>query len=102
MSPDSRISPTREAKISHEYETLRWPTNLDHTAIVQRLVQVQKLAADAGQAEFAARFDGVEAMPKAQLGSTVVAALTFVQEKPEFADIATQLAMVAMNLKNLK
>jgi hypothetical protein len=60
------------------------------------------MAAEGGHADLAARFDGVEAMPKAQLGSTVVAALTFVQEKPEFADIATQLAMVAMNLKNLK
>ena len=41
-------------------------------------------------------------MPKAQLGSTVIKALTYVREKPEYTDIATQLAMVAMNLKNLK
>lgn len=60
------------------------------------------MAQKAGQAEFAARFAGIETMAKAQLGSTVVSALTFVQEKPEFSDIATQLAMVAMNLKNLK
>jgi len=32
----------------------------------------------------------------------VVAALTLVQEKPEHRAIATQLEMVAMNLKNLK
>jgi hypothetical protein len=81
---------------------LRWPTNLDHAAIVQRLVQVREMAQKAGQAELAARFAGVESMSKAQLGSTVVGALTFVQEKPEFADIAMQLGMVAMNLKNLK
>ena len=55
-----------------------------------------------GQAEFAERFKDIEAMPRAQIGSTVIAALTFVQEKPEFSAIASQLAMVAMNLKNLK
>ncbi len=55
-----------------------------------------------GQGEFADRFIDVETMPKAQLGTTVVSALTYVQEKPAFAEIATQLAMVAMNLKNLR
>jgi len=60
------------------------------------------MAGKAGQAEFAARFTGVETMPKGQLGAAVIGALTFVQEKAEFSDIATQLAMVAMNLKNLK
>ena len=60
------------------------------------------MAADGGHADLAARFAGVETLPKAQLGAAVVGALTFVQEKPEFSDIATQLAMVAMNLKNLK
>ena len=60
------------------------------------------MAQKAGQAEFADRFVDVETMPKAQLGSTVISALTYVQEKSEYADIATQLAMVAMNLKNLK
>ena len=103
MRLDNRIS-TKKGRIpiSHENETLRWPTNLDHAAIVKRLVQVREMAAKAGQAEFAARFADVETMPKGQLGATVIGALTFVQEKPEFADIATQLAMVAMNLKNLK
>ena len=88
--------------ISHEYETLRWPTNLDHAAIVQRLVQVREMAQKAGHADIAARFDGVQTMTKAQLGAAVVGALTFVQEKPEFSDIAMQLGMIAMNLKNLK
>lgn len=88
--------------ISHEYETLRWPTNLDHAGIVQRLVQVREIAQKAGQNEFAARFTGIEAMPKAQLGAAVVGALTFVQEKPEYSEIAMQLGIVAMNLKNLK
>ena len=69
---------------------------------MQRLVQVRETAQKAGQTELAARFAGVEAMSKAQLGATVVGALTFVQEKPEFSDAAMQLGIVAMNLKNLK
>ena len=60
------------------------------------------MAQKAGQSEFADRFTGIETMPRGQLGATVISALTYVQEKPEYADIATQLAMVAMNLKNLK
>ena len=69
---------------------------------MQRLVDVRKSAQAAGQAEFADRFTDIETMPKAQLGAAVISALTYVQEKSEFADIATQLAMVAMNLKNLR
>jgi hypothetical protein len=83
-------------------ETLRWPTNLDHPAIVKRLIQVRERAQKAGQAEFAARLNEVETMPRGQLGAAVIGALTFAQEKSEYSDIATQLAMVAMNLKNLK
>jgi len=69
---------------------------------VQRLVQVREKAKAMGQEDFADRFDEVESMPRGQLGAAVISALTYVQEKAEFADIATQLAMVAMNLKNLK
>jgi hypothetical protein len=86
----------------NENETLRWPTNLDRAAIVQRLVQVRALAVAAGLPDFAARFDKVEAMPSAEIGSKVIAALTWIQEKPEYPSITAQLAMVAMNLKNLK
>jgi hypothetical protein len=100
-SLDNRIS-TRGTPISYENETLRWPTNLDHPAIVKRLVQVREMAQKAGQADFAARFTEVETMPRGQLGAAVIGALTFAQEKPEFSDLATQLAMVAMNLKNLR
>ncbi len=70
--------------------------------MIERLVQVREAATAAGQAEFADRFVDVETMPKGQLGAAVISALTYVQEKPEFSDIATQLAMVAMNLKNLR
>ena len=86
----------------NENETLRWPTNLDRAGIVERLVRVRVLAAEAGLGEITARFAGVEAMPSAELGANVIAALTWIQEKPEYPAITGQLAMVAMNLKNLK
>ena len=88
--------------MSNGNETLRWPTNLDRAAIVERLVQVRALAGEAGLADLAARFADVEDMPSAQIGASVVAALTWIQEKPEYDAITSQLAMVAMNLKNLK
>jgi len=88
--------------MSHENETLRWPTNLDRAAIVERLVQVRTMAAEAGLPDLAARFAGVEDLPSGQIGANVIAALTWIQEKPEYAAITSQLAMVAMNLKNLK
>jgi hypothetical protein len=88
--------------MSEENETLRWPTNLDHAAIVARLVQVRALAAEAGVVEIAQRFADVETMPAGQIGANVIAGLTWIQEKPEYSAITSQLAMVAMNLKNLK
>ena len=88
--------------MSEENETLRWPTNLDRAAIVERLVQVRAMAEEAGLAELAARFAGVEDMPSGQIGASVIGAITWIQEKPEYDAITSQLAMVAMNLKNLK
>ena len=84
--------------MSKEYETLRWPTNLDRAGIEQRLVPVR----DAGIEELTRRFTGLEKMTPAQLGSAVVTALSWIQDKPQHRDIAMQLEMVAMNLKNLK
>ena len=43
--------------MSEENETLRWPTNLDHAAIVERLVHVRALAEAAGLAEIGAAPD---------------------------------------------
>jgi len=84
--------------MSKEYETLRWPTNLDRAGIEKRLVQVR----DSGVAELAARFKDLEKMTSGELGAAVVVALSWIQGKPEHRAIATQLEMVAMNLKNLK
>jgi len=91
-----------DKKESNENETLRWPTNLDRAGIVERLVQVRDMAAAADLTNIAMRFAAVETMPSGEIGANVIAALTWIQEKPEYPAITTQLAMVAMNLKNLK
>ena len=90
------------ANLTSEYETLRWPTNLDRAAIVERLVQVRADAEAAGLPDIAARFSGVESMASGQIGSNVIGALTWLQEKPEYRAIAMRLEMIAVNLKNLK
>ena len=91
-----------DEKKPKDNETLRWPTNLDHSGIVERLVQVRALAEAAGLPEVAARFGSVESMPAGEIGANVIGALTWLQEKPEHAAIIMQLSTVAMNLKNLK
>ena len=88
--------------MSAEYETLRWPTNLDHAAIVKRLVGVRAAAQSAGLTEIAARFADVETLPAGKLASSVVAALTSIQELPAHRALAMELEMVALNLKNLR
>lgn len=85
-----------------ENETLRWPTNLDHAAIVRRLVEVRAAARAAGLPDLAERFEDVESMPAGKLATSVVAALTSIQENQEHRAIVTQLEMVAINLKNLR
>ncbi|MSQ63420.1 MAG: hypothetical protein EXR33_06235 [Betaproteobacteria bacterium] len=86
----------------HGNETLRWPTNLDHRAIVLRLVEFREAARAAGLADIAERFDRVEDMPAAQIGAMVIATMTLLQERTDQMHIARQLEMIAMNLKNLK
>lgn len=88
--------------MSSENETLRWPTNLDRAGIEARLVQVRAAAEAAGLSYVAGLFHRVEGMTPAELGTNVVAGLTWLQDKPEQRAITTQLEMVAMNLKNLK
>lgn len=88
--------------MNSEYETLRWPTNLDRAAILERLGRVREKSRAEGLAEFAARFDGIEQLAGPELGARVIAALTWIQDQPEHPAITTELAMIAMNLKNLK
>jgi hypothetical protein len=69
---------------------------------VERLVEARTMMAkETALADLAARFADVENMTSAQIGANVVAALTSIQDKPEYPAITAQLAMVAMNLKNL-
>ena len=42
--------------MSNEYETLRWPTNMDRDAIVAKLVSIREAAHAGGQGELAAFF----------------------------------------------
>ena len=88
--------------MSTEYETLRWPTNLDRAAIELRLVQVRDYALANGLPEIAAYFENVPRLRSAQLGAVVLSALNALQKSPDHRQIVTQLEMVAMNLKNLK
>lgn len=88
--------------MSTENETLRWPTNLDREGIERRLVQVREAAQSASLTYLASLFAAVEGMSAAQIASSVVAAMTWLQDRPEHRAITTQLEMVALNLKNLK
>jgi hypothetical protein len=88
--------------MSEENETLRWPTSLDHKAIVLRLLVFRDAAQSRGLVDLASRFESVDGMAAAQIATNVDAAITWLQDKPEYRSLATQLAMVTMNLKNLK
>jgi hypothetical protein len=88
--------------LSNEYETLRWPTNMDRAAIVAKLAEIRDTARSEGHLELAAFFADVEAMPAPKVGASVISALTWLEGKPEYIGIGTQLSMVAMNLKNLR
>ena len=87
--------------MSHD-ETLRWPTNLDRGGIEARLVRVRDAAKAQGLEHLASLFDNLPAMSAAQIGSSVLAALEWLQKKPEHKDFTRQVEMVALNLKNLK
>ena len=90
-----------------EGETIRWPTNLDRKAIEERLASVSGRAAQLNLKDISERFADVKALPAAQIASRVVATLTFLFNQPQaerarYEDIARDLEMVALNLKNLK
>ena len=89
-------------KDTTQYETLRWPTNLDRAGIELRLVQVREYALANGLPEIAAHFENLPALTAGQLGGAVLGALNSLQKTPQHRQATTQLEMVAMNLKNLK
>jgi len=88
--------------VDTEDETLNWPTNLDHAAIVLRLVQFRNDAKSSGLADLAAGFATIESMPAANIGVNVLFAMNWLRNKPEYQILVTQLDLVAMNLKNLR
>jgi hypothetical protein len=88
--------------MSNEYETLRWPTNMDRGSIVVRLVEIRELARANNRPELAAFFADVEEMPSPRIGANVISALSWIEGKPDYKAFGTQLSMIAMNLKNLK
>jgi hypothetical protein len=90
------------ATVVDENETLRWPTNLNRGGIEQRLLLVRAAAESQKLSELSAIFRNLEAMTPGEIGSAVVSALSWLQDKPEHRPITMQLEMVAMNLKNLK
>ncbi len=83
-------------------ETLRWPTNLDRSAIEQRLIRARATAEKQGWKEVAALLAGVETKSAAEIAKSVMAALEWLQRQPELRAFTLQLQMVALNLKNLK
>ena len=85
-----------------QYETLRWPTNLDRAGIELRLVQVRDYALANDLPEIATYFENLPRLSSAQLGAVVLSALNSLQKSPQHREATTQLEMVAMNLKNLK
>ena len=88
--------------MSSENETLRWPTNLDRAGIEKRLIEAREAARSEGLVYVSNLFESVETLSAAEIGSAVIAAPTWLQDKPAHRAITTQLEMVAMNLKNLK
>ena len=83
-------------------KTLRMVTNLDRAAIEGKLAGVRKAAQSSNLAELAAMFAGVEGMPRAQIETRVGNALKWLANKPQHQNIAAQLELVELNLKNLK
>jgi hypothetical protein len=88
--------------VADNKETLRWPTNLDRAGIRQRLALVREAAEQQKLPRLLELFPDPAAMTPAQIGTAVVAALSWLQDKPQHRPITMQLEMVAMNLKNLK
>ncbi len=88
--------------MSNEYETLRWPTNMDRAAIVAKLVHIRESAHVGGLHDLVAFFHNVEDMAAARIATSVIGAIGWIEGKPEHKDYGMQLSMVAMNLKNLK
>jgi len=83
-------------------ETLRWPTSLSRGGIEQRLQLVRDAARSENLPDLLKLFPDPVKMTAAEIATAVVAALSWLQDRPQHRAITMQLEMVAMNLKNLK
>ena len=88
--------------MSWDAETLRFPSHLDQAAIVARLVKLREAGENLGLSGFVSILSGVEAMPPARLGMSIIAAITWLEDKPEHKALAGKMEMLAVNIKNLK
>lgn len=75
---------------------------MDRKAIVAKLVEIRASANLQGFSELAGFFSEIEELASPKVGGRVIAALTWLEGKPEYQGFGAQLSMVAMNLKNLK
>ena len=85
----------------NQNETLRWPARLDRGGIAQRLSLVREAAKSEKLSELLALLPDAASATPAEIASGVVAALSWLQDKPQHQAITLQLQIVAMNLKNL-
>ncbi len=85
----------------HE-KTLKLVTNLDRGAIEAKLGEVQGAAQQAGLADLAQMFSGIEGAPRAQIEQKVRNALKWLADKPEHKGIGALLELIELNLPNLK
>lgn len=88
--------------MANEYETLRFPTNLDRQGIEKRLIEVREKAAQADLPELAAFFAALETMSAPKIATAVIGALGWLEGKGVPVEISRQVEIVALNLKNLK
>lgn len=75
---------------------------MDRAAIVAKLAEIRESALSQGYVDLAKFFRNVEDVASPRVGASVIAALTWLEGKPEYQAFGTQLSMIAMNLKNLK
>jgi hypothetical protein len=83
-------------------ETARFPAKLDRDGILKRVAGLRDWARAEKLYELATLLDLPADAPAADIGSRILSALALVEVKPEYAVVAKQLQILALNLKNLK
>ena len=83
-------------------ETLRFPRNLDRSAIIERLIEIRESVQLLSHPELSALLVDIENLTPAQIGVRVIQAMDWLEGKTGVDAIAKKLSVVAMNLKNLR